>query len=94
VSHDCNVSEVISDCQSHKKLPLYLRVKAPLIQSVIDCACLEPMKFASQEALMPSLATNPEHERLAPKFWGLGSFCDHKSSTYLRRRLQVLPAES
>jgi hypothetical protein len=50
VSHDCNVSEVISDCQSHKKLPLDLRVKAPLIQSVIDCACLEPMKFASQEA--------------------------------------------
>jgi hypothetical protein len=34
VSHDCNVSKVFSDCQSHKKLPLYVRNKAPSLVAI------------------------------------------------------------
>jgi hypothetical protein len=45
VSHDCNVSKVFSDCQSHKKLPLYVRTKAPMLQSEFDCALPKPNKI-------------------------------------------------
>jgi hypothetical protein len=50
VGHDCNVSKVISDCQSHKKLPLYLRSNAPIFTSNLILPNLSQTRFASQEA--------------------------------------------
>jgi hypothetical protein len=58
VSHNCNVSKVFSDCQGHKKLPLYLRTKAPSLEAIGFLPEPEPnnqlaMKPASR---VPSLA--------------------------------------
>jgi hypothetical protein len=50
VSHNCNVSKVISDCQSHKKLPLYVRNDAPIFTANLILPFLSQTRFASQEA--------------------------------------------
>jgi hypothetical protein len=50
VSHNCNVSKVISDCQSHIKLPLYMRNNAPIFTTNLILPFPSQTRFASQEA--------------------------------------------
>jgi hypothetical protein len=54
VSHDCNVSKVFSDCQSHKKLPLYVRNKAPSLVAIGFLPELGPNTLVSDETGLKS----------------------------------------